>query len=104
MRSHGYRQNRSGRVERRVLRTVLLLGLAAAVGLWYGTREAGEGVSLGLTGLTGLTVVAGVNWFGRVRSRQRWEAAWDAYATGETDDDFVEMTEEDAELCLAGGR
>jgi hypothetical protein len=104
MRLREYKQNRSGQVERTILRAVLVLGLAAAGGLWFLTRGAGEGVSLGLTGVAGLAVVGGVNWFGRVRTRQRWEAAWDAYATDETDDDFVEMDEEDAELCLAAGR
>jgi hypothetical protein len=104
MRHPGYKQNRSGRVERTVLRMVLVLGLAVAGGLWCVTREAGEGISLGLTGLTGLAVVGGVTWFARARARERWEAAWDAYASGETDDDFVVMSEEEAELCLARGR
>ena len=101
----GYKSNRSGRVERAILRVVLAFGLVVAGGLWYLTRGAGEGASVYLPGLVGLAVVGGVSWFGRVRARERWEAAWDAYATGERDADSLELAEdEEAELCLAGGR
>ena len=101
----GYKPNRSGWVERIILRVVLVFGLVAAGGLWYLTRGASEGASLYLPGLVGLAVVGGVSWFGRVRSRERWEAAWDAYTTGEMDADSLEPAEdEEAELCLAGGR
>ena len=59
-------------------------------------------MSLVLPGLAGVAVVGGVNWFGRVRARERWEAAWDAYAAG--DWDFERVEAEDADLCLAGSR
>jgi hypothetical protein len=105
MRHRERNRNRSGRVERMVLRAMLVIGLVAACGLWYLGRGAGEGVSLVLPGLAGVAVVGGVNWFGRVRARERWEAAWDAYADGDWDFERVEpVEEEDAVLCLAGGR
>jgi hypothetical protein len=99
-------RNRSGRVERTILRAVLVIGLAVAGGLWYLGRGVGEGTSLYLPGLVGLAVVGSVNWFGRVRARERWEAAWDAYAADEGEDDRLGVVEanEDVELCLAGIR
>jgi hypothetical protein len=104
--SHRKRNHdRSGGVERTVLRAVLVIGLAAAFGLWYLGRGAGEGVSLFLPGLVGVAAVGGVNWFGRVRARERWKAAWDAYASGDWEFERVEpVEEEDTELCLAGSR
>jgi hypothetical protein len=94
-------------VERTVLRAVLVIGLAAACGVWYLGRGAGEGVSVLLPGMAGVAVVGGVNWFGRFRTRQRWEAAWDAYSAGDWDFERSESIEEvdaDADLCLAGSR
>lgn len=97
-------QDRSGRAERMVLRAVLVVGLAVAGGLWYLARGAGEGIDLWLPGLVGLTVVGGVNWLGRARARRRWEAAWDAYASDEFEVGTFDPAEDEAELCLAGGR
>jgi hypothetical protein len=98
-------RDRGGRMERTILRVVLVLILAAAGGFWYLERGIGAGTSLFLPVLVGLAAVGSVNWFGRVRARERWEAAWDAYATGETEvDSFESAGEADAELCLAGGR
>jgi hypothetical protein len=104
MKSHKTKENGSGRLERTILRAVLVLGLAMAGGLGYLARGAGEGVSFWLTGLVGLSVVSGVNWFGRVRARERWEAAWDAYASDEFEIGAFDPVQEEAELCLAGGR
>jgi hypothetical protein len=83
MNPRNHKRNRSGRVERAVLRVVLVVGLAAAGVLWYVTRGAGENVSASMSGLIGVAVVGGVTGFGRARARRRWEAAWDDYATGE---------------------
>ena len=83
MHPRNHKKNRSGRTERAILRMVLVVGLAAAGTLWYVTRGAGEGVSASMSGLIGVAVVGGINGFGRARARRRWEAAWDAYATGE---------------------
>jgi hypothetical protein len=83
MNPRNHRRNRSGRVERTILRIVLVVGLAAAGVLWYATRGADERISASMSGLIGVAVVGGVNGFGRARARRRWEAAWDAYATGE---------------------
>jgi hypothetical protein len=98
--------NMGGRMERTIMRAVLVIGLAAACGLWYLGRGVGEGASLFLPGLAGLAVVGGVNWFGRVRARERWEAAWDHYAAHEHEDDRLEPVEEDADagLYLVGSR
>ena len=104
MNPRNQKRNRSGRVERAILRAVLVLGLAMAGGLWYLTRGAGEGVSLWLPTLVGLSVVGGVNWFGRARARERWEAAWEAYSSDEFEIGTFEPIEDEAELCLAGGR
>jgi hypothetical protein len=76
-----HKRNRSGRVERTVLRVVLVVGLAAAGVLWYVTRGADGRISTSVSGLIGVGVVGGVNGFGRAQARRRWEAAWDAYAT-----------------------
>ena len=92
-------------MERAISRAVLVLGLALAVGLGYSGRGAGEGRSLFLPGLAGLAVVGGVNRFGRVRARRRWEAAWDTYSAEREADSFEPVErDKDAELCLAGGR
>lgn len=96
--------DRSGRLERTVLRAVLAAGLAMAGGLWYLTRGAGQGVELWLPGLMGLTVVAGVIGVGRARARRRWEAAWDAYASDEFEVAAFAPAEDEAGLCLAGSR
>jgi hypothetical protein len=104
MNPHKRRRNRSGRAERMVLRAVLVFGLGMAAGIWYLTRGVSEGVSLWLPGLVGLTVVGGVNWFGRAWTRERWEAAWDAYASDEFEIGAFDPVQEEAELCLAGGR
>ncbi len=98
------KRNWSGRVERTVLRVVLALGLAMAGGIWYLTRGAGEGVSLWLPAVVGLAAVGGVNWLGRARARERWEAAWDAYASDEFEVGSFDPVDDEAELCLAGGR
>lgn len=98
------KQNRSGWVERMVLRAVLVLGLGMAAGIGYLARGAGEGISLWLPGLVGLTVVGGVNWFDRARTRERWEAAWDAYSSDEFEIGNFEPADDEAELCLAAGR
>jgi hypothetical protein len=87
-----------------ILRAVLVLGLVTAGGLWYLTRGTGEGISVWLPGLVGLTVVGGVNWFGRARARERWEAAWEAYASGDFEFVRFDPVEEEAELRLAGVR
>jgi hypothetical protein len=102
---HQSNRNSGARMERAVSRAVMVLGLALAVGLGYFGRGAGESLSLFLPGLAGLAVVGGVNWFGRVRTRGRWEAAWEAYVA-EREGDSHEPVERgaDAELCLAGGR
>ena len=99
-----HRRNGSGRAERTVLRAVLVLGLGMAVGIWYLTQGAGEGLSVWLPGLIGLTVVGGVNWFGKARARERWEAAWDAYASGDFEFVRFDPVEEEAELRLAAAR
>jgi hypothetical protein len=104
MNPHKHRRNGGGRAERMILRAVLVLGLVMAGGLWYLTRGAGEGISVWLPGLVGLTVVGGVNWFGRARARERWEAAWDAYASGDFEFVRFDPVEEEAELRLAGVR
>lgn len=70
-------------MERAILRTVLVAGLAAAGVLGYATRGAGEKVAASMSGVVGVAVVGGVRGFGRARARRRWEAAWDAYARGE---------------------
>jgi hypothetical protein len=101
-RKHG----RDGRIERVVLRAVLVLGLAGALGLWYAGRGAGAGAPQWLPGLMGVAVAGGVTWFGRVRARERWEAAWDAYAAFDHEDRRLTPADEDrnAGLCLAAGR
>lgn len=107
------KDHRSGRVERLVLRAILVLGLAGAFGLWYAGRGMGTGVGarLGvspqwLPGLMGLAVVAGVSWFGRLRARERWQAAWDEYAAIDRESRRLTTADEecDAGLCLAAGR
>jgi hypothetical protein len=88
------------------LRAVLALGLAGAIGLWYAGRGAGAGALEWLPGLMGLAVAGGVTWFGRVRARGRWKAAWDAYAAIDREDRRFAMPDEDcdARLCMAAGR
>ncbi|MHB1561616.1 MAG: hypothetical protein ACYC61_29555 [Isosphaeraceae bacterium] len=107
------KDQRSGRVERLVLRTILVLGLAGAMGLWYAGRGMGTGVGarLGvspqwLPGLMGLAVAAGVGWFGRLRTRERWQAAWDDYAAIDGESSGFSTADEDCDagLCLAAGR
>ena len=111
------KDQRSGRIERLVLRAILVLGLVGALGLWYAGRGMGTGVgarlglSLGvapqwLPGLMGLAVAAGVSWFGRLRTRERWRAAWDEYAAIDREPRRFSTADEecDAGLCLAAGR
>lgn len=100
----GYKRAMGGRVERAMLRVMLAVGLAMAVGVWYLTREAGDGLSLWLPGVVGLATVGGVRWFGRARARGRWEAAWDAYASDEFEIGAFGPVEQSAELCLSVGR
>jgi hypothetical protein len=80
-------------MERTILRVALVLILGAAGGFWYLERGIGAGTSLYLPVLVGLAAVGSVNWFGRVRAHERWEAAWDAYATGETEVDSFDRPE-----------
>ncbi len=105
------KDQRSGRVERLVLRAILVLGLAGAFGLWYAGRDAGAGsesymLPQWLPALMGLVVAGGVSWFGRLRTRERWQAAWDAYAAIDREPRRFSKADEDCDagLCLAAGR
>jgi hypothetical protein len=82
MKARNQKTERRGRLERAVLRTVMVAGLAVAGVLGYATRGDGEKLAASMSGMVGVAVVGGVSSFGRVRARRRWEAAWDAYAKG----------------------
>ncbi len=62
-------------------RLVLVAGLAAAGVLGDAGRKADERIAAWLSGLIGVAVVGGVDWFRRARSRRGREAGWDASAT-----------------------
>jgi hypothetical protein len=95
---------RNSRLERAVMRAVMLAGLVMAGGLWYLAQGAGDGLRWWLPGLVGLSVVSGVMGVGRARARRRWEAAWDAYASDEFEVAAFAPAADEAGLCLAGSR
>jgi hypothetical protein len=70
----------SGRIERSRSRVVLMLGTVPVVLLGYILSGFDRIDPWLIPGLAGLAVVVGVLGFRRVRARQRWEAAWEAYA------------------------
>ena len=73
----------SSRNERTITRVVLVFGAAAAGGLWYVLSSLDAFEALLFPGLLSLAVVTGLIWFGRIRTRERWEAAWEAYVAQE---------------------
>ncbi len=70
----------SGRIERSRPPVVLMLGAVPVVLLGYVSSGLDRFDSWLVPGLAVLAVVGGVVGFRRVRARQRWEAAWEAYA------------------------
>ena len=92
----------SGRGERVLSQVVLVLGAGAAGGLWYVVSGVDPFEALLLPGLFSLAVVAVVVVFNRVRSRERWEAAWEAYAAQEWSPGSGGPHPEEGPFSLAG--
>jgi hypothetical protein len=94
----------SGRGELLVPRTALMTGTLAIVALGYVLSGVGSYEALLILGVLCLVVGGGVVGFSRVRARERWEAAWDAYAAQEGSRDPIRPYQEEGTLSMAGAR
>jgi hypothetical protein len=87
-----------------VSRIALMTGTLAVVALWYALSGVGSYEALLMPGLLSLVVGGGVVGFSRVRARERWVAAWDAYAEQEGSRDPIRPYQEEGKLAMAGSR
>jgi hypothetical protein len=94
----------SGRGELLVSRIALMTGPLAVVALWYVLSGVGSYEALLIPGFLSLVLGGGVVGFSRVRARERWEAAWDAYAAQEGSRDPIRPYQEEGTLSMAGAR
>jgi hypothetical protein len=88
----------------RLLSRIALIGATAAVALWYVLSGARSYETLVFPGLVSLALVAGLVGFGRIRARERWNAAWDAYAAQDGSRDAIGPYQEEGMLSMAGTR
>ncbi len=96
-------RNSNGRGEL-LLSRIVMVGTLAVVVPWGALSGGVSFEAWLLPGLLALAVVAGVVGFGRVRTRARWRAAWDAYAAQDRSRRPIRPYQEERMLSMAGSR
>jgi hypothetical protein len=99
-------QNRNigGRVGRVVSRSALVFGASAAGAIGFGLPGVGTYEALGLAAIFSLAAVVSLALFTRAQARERWEAAWDAYAERELSSVSRRPADEERALSLGATR
>jgi hypothetical protein len=92
------------RVGRSISQAVVLVGGAAAGGFWFRLPVLNRFEALLLAASLPLAVLIGIVLHSRAQTRERWRAAWNAYAEQEFSSESGEPAEEEGSFSWAGTR
>ena len=84
------------------IRFVFGVGAVTAGALAYALSDASRGEAIVLPGIVMGLVLFGVAVYNRIRTRQDWSAAWDAYAKNEVSRGSIAVPAEQGEYSWAG--
>jgi high-affinity Fe2+/Pb2+ permease len=86
----------------RMVRVVFEIATVTAMVLAYSLSSTNRVEAIVLPGIVMGLALFGVALYSRARSRQKWSAAWDAYAKNEVSRESLEAPVDQGELSWAG--